>query len=481
MKYSLNKIIILCGIVLLNGCYLLDVDTVSDMTNDDYWKSKGDVESHLFGTYTKLRDVLNSTYVLEDRSDSFEPGLEGGPSTAWSQNLTAQNGRSWLDYYTVIQHCNNLIKNAEPIGFGMQEEKDRLLAETYFIRAYMYFIILRAWGDAPIELEPTESDKKPQLHRSPVSDVLEQVLSDVNTAISLFPEETYKNGKSRASKPACYALKADALLWRAKVLGGTQQDYLDVIELADKVSMGLSLEGNFADIYGTKKGKEVIFAIHFDVNEKSAQYSQALKPRDVFVEKAVNNALIPYAKSGARSTYKPSAKLIQSFSEQDKRKDQTYIIAIDANNNVIGTFDNKMRGTVAGADRSYDSDIVVYRLAEMIMFKAEAYAALGRTAEAVAEFNKIRDRAGTGSYTGAMDKASVEKEILDERLREFWLECKRWPDLLRFHFGSNINVYDQVPNLNNKRTLPLFFAIPLKDLDNNPNLEQTKGYLSVTE
>ena len=65
----------------------------------------------------------------------------------------------------------------------------------------------------------------------------------------------------------------------------TEQDLKDVITYADLASKGLSLEDNFADIYGTKYGKEVIWTIHFEIYEKEAQYSQSLKPRDVFVER----------------------------------------------------------------------------------------------------------------------------------------------------------------------------------------------------
>ena len=74
----------------------------------------------------------------------------------------------------------------------------------------------------------------------------------------------------------------------------------------------------------------------------------------------------------------------------------------------------------------------------------------------------------------------VEKEILDERGREFYLERKRWPDLLRFHYEGVIDVYEEVPNLKNKKDqgtiIPLYCAIPLSDLDRNHNLTQTEGY-----
>lgn len=130
-------------------------------------------------------------------------------------------------------------------------------------------------------------------------------------------------------------------------MNGSEQDLKDVITYADLASKGLSLEDNFADIYGTKYGKEVIWTIHFEIYEKEAQYSQSLKPRDVFVEKAVNKDEIPYAKGGARSTYAPSPFLIGLFNANpaDIRTKDSYITAKDADGNEIGTFDNKMKGT----------------------------------------------------------------------------------------------------------------------------------------
>lgn len=485
MKNKNIKICTLLAITLLfNACGLLDVDTVSSISGDGYWKTKGDAESYLVGVYTSLRDVVNSNGLtnFEDRGDAFDFGLIGGPSNQWAQNLTSQNGYGWGGYYTVIQHCNMLIKNIESIHFGVEADKNAILAETYFIRSYMYFNVLRIWGDAPIELEPTENASKPKLGRSPASEVLQQALDDVNKSLELFPNESYSKGKGRVSKPASHALKADILLWRAKVLDGTNKDYEDVIANAELASKGLFLEEDFANIYGTKKGKEVIFALHFEMYEKSGHYSSKLKPRDVFVEKAVNKADIAYAKSGASPNYAPSDELMSLFEKNpsDDRIKKSYIKGVDPDGNLIGVFDNKMRGTKTEGDRSFDSDIIIYRLAEMYLFKAEAFAALGKMPEAVAELNKVRNRAKIGNYAGAMDKLSVEKEILDERGRELYLELKRWPDLLRFHYSKTIDVYDIVPNLRKKLEqgirVPLYLAIPLRDLDINSNLEQTKGY-----
>ena len=124
-------------------------------------------------------------------------------------------------------------------------------------------------------------------------------------------------------------------------MNGSEQDLKDVITYADLASKGLSFEDNFADIYGTKYGKEVIWTIHFEIYEKEAQYFNA-NPTDI-------------------------------------RTKESFIIAKDAGGNEIGIFDNKMKGTKTEGDRTYDSDIIIYRLAEMYLFKAEAYAALNQT------------------------------------------------------------------------------------------------------
>lgn len=59
----------------------------------------------------------------------------------------------------------------------------------------MYFCIARIWGDAPLELEPTESSNKPKLAREPAEEVLARALSDVNTAIDLFRKKVMQMEK----------------------------------------------------------------------------------------------------------------------------------------------------------------------------------------------------------------------------------------------------------------------------------------------
>lgn len=472
------------------GCDdILDVKPVSQITGSGYWNAPGDASGYLTGIYARFRDgdgngtggsaVMNTTYWLEDRGDSFVEGLEGPTSDAWAQNLNETNAPNWINFYAVIQHCNLLLKYTPGIDFNVEADKNRILAEALFLRAYTYFTLVRTFGDAPLEIEPTESDDKPMLPRAPAADVMQQILTDVDQAIALFPEDGFVN-KYRASKPACYALKTDALLWKAKVLNGGSADLEAAVTTADLAMPGLSLQANLGEVHSVdnKANSEIIFALYFERDEKSNQYGGRLKPRDIFVQNATNESELPYSVSTrARSVYMPSPKALAIFDEYpgDNRKNFSVISAIAPDGQVIGVFDNKMRGKLHDDDRYFENDIIIYRLATVILMKAEALAALDRPLEAVAEMDKIRNRSGLPDYTGPTDKLSVEKEILDECFREFYLELRRWPDLVRFHYGGTINIYDEVPNLNGKN-VPLFFPIPRTQIDINPNLKQTEGY-----
>ena len=477
----MNKIYLLAAGLALVSCSLLDVENPSSIYGSGYWKTKGEVSSYLTGTYTSFRSCCNSLEHFEARSDVFIGGLEGSGSNQWAQNLTALNGISWGSWYTVIQHCNMILANIDKVSYTDQNEKNDILGQVYTLRAYMYFSLIRLYGDVPLELEATQSSNKPMLERSPKDKVMERILLDIDTAIGLFPED-WGSSKSLASKKAAYALKADALLWKAKVLDGTDDDLEDVIEYADLAAAGTGLEPEFADIYNTRNGQEVIWSIHFGYPEISGQYSHFLTLRDQFVKTAVNMEDVPYAISGARSSYAPSPEIRALFDVYpgDVRKANAYIEAVDKDGTVLGVSQNKMVGTKTETNRIYDNDIVLYRTAEMIMFKAEALAALDRIPEAIVELNKVRNRAKIGDYSGPEDRQSVELEILDERAREFWLENKRWPDLLRFHYEGVIDVYDVVPNLKERETVgitvPLYYAIPLNEMSLNHNLEQTEGY-----
>ena len=479
-----NIILAALALLSLSSCNaLLDVDNPSAIYGSNYWSNTDEVKSYLNGVYTQFRSCWNEMEYLEARGDEFTDGVEDAGTDMWAQNISTTKAYNWNSIYTPIQHVNMLIKHIHDVNFANESDKNQILAEAYTMRASLYFKLVRVWGKVPLEVEPTEGSSKERIGRSEIPDVLAQIYQDLETAIGLFPTDDWAKGKYRANKRGAYALMADAKLWEAKVLNTGNETYREVIRYADLAAEGTSLEENFANIYGTRTGKEVIWAIFYGYPETSGDsYTHFMTLRDVFVEKAVNKDQIPYAKSGARSRYAPSDKLRSIFNRYpgDVRLANSYIDAMDEKGNCLGTSQVKMRGTKTETNVIFDNDNVLYRHAEMILFKAEAYAAMGEVPNAIAELNKVRKRAGIGEYTGSTEAKKVELEILEERGREFFLENKRWPDLLRFHYEGLIDVYQEVPKLKERAELgiivPLYLSIPISEITLNKELEQTEGY-----
>lgn len=489
MKTHIKFITALLIIVFVSGCTdFLDVKPKSNITSASFWNEAGDAEAYLVGIYDKLRDITNTTLYGEDRSDTFDPGYIGPTSEAWAQNLLASNAPSWSGDYNLIYHLNRLLLEMDNLEFNDQTLKNQILGEAYGLRALQYFRLAKVYGGVPIVLEPIESVDVELVARSTSEQVFDQINSDIENSLSSFPENGFID-KNRLSKPAVYALKADVKLWTAKVLGGGNTDIDEALNAISQVeSSGVSLLPTFSDVFSSdnKKNNEVIFSIYFNRDEQDGQYGQRLATRGDNITQADNYWEFNMTKANrARAVYQPSVKLMDLFKQEsgDAREDVSIIHAVYTHpdtgvKDTLITVFNKYRGTwwADNDDRYYDDDLIMYRFGDVVLMKAEALAAKGETDDAVTELNKTRNRAGIGDYTGATDKQSVEMEILNERWRELNGELKRWWDLIRFHEGGTINIYDEVPNLNSKSGYPLYFPVNQNILDINPLIEQTEGY-----
>lgn len=473
----------------------IDYTPENEITGEAYWKNQDDVKAYLSGTYNRFRSNVNTTLYGEDRSDYWASSITGRISTAWSQNLNESNAPEWTGFYNTLYHCNLLLQQIPTINFVNAAEKDRIQAQAHFIRAYIYFLLAKTWGDVPLVLEPVEGTDPLLPSRAPVQEVFDQINEDINQAIALFPEAGFVTGqgqlgKNQASKPAAYALLADVKMWTAKVLGGGDADLEAAIEAINQVEIsGVSLLPEFSNVFAStnRKNAEIIFSLYMNFTEPpnpttsngSQMYARLTNPTAVQGIQSFDNASeIAYAISGPNADpgYQPSTEVknLLSVYPNDKRKKASYIDGLQ-NGVVTYAFGNKFRGTQFQGDRYFDDDIVIYRWADMLLLRAEAKAALNSTSDAIADLNLVRVRAGIGSYAGPTDKSTVEKEIVDERGRELFHENKRWWDLVRAHHGGVIDVYAVVPNLTGKTT-PLYWPVAARVRALNKNIGQTSGY-----
>ena len=486
-KIIVSLIVSVFLISILPGCKkILEVKTESSITEENYFKNEGDFEPYVTGIYTFMRGLANNITYGAERSEELIAGSNSRFGVAWSQIITPSSGAiNYNDWYKAIGHCNLLLARIADFPFSSEDNKKRIIAETHCLRAYFYFHLTRIIGDAPLMLQAITDENVPLLPRSSATDVMKQIQADLDEAItgfksmSNFAVTTYPS-KYRFSYGAAQALKADARLWSAKVLEGGDADLTAAIAAIDEVELsGVVLNTDFKTVTTTRSAsnKESILAAYYQRDETGANYGLNALPFLSIVQGALNLDSLPYAQTSGngQGAYQISALSKGLFTNSsDKRIPFTWVTERQNSGPKISWI-TKYPGTKYADDRISDNDIIIYRLADLLLMKAEAYAALDNTSLAIENLNKVRNRAGTGDYAGGTDKVSVEKEILDERGRELFFENKRWYDLVRFHKGGTIDVYSYVPNLSGKTT-PLFWPLNTTVLANNNLLEQTQGY-----
>jgi len=470
------------------GCKkLLEVKPQSSVTDEVFFKNESDFEPYVTGIYTYMRLFANNIVYGTERSEELVAALNSRFGVSWSQIITPSSGAiNYNDWYKAIGHCNLLLKKIEGFSFASNPDtRKKILAETYSLRAYFYFHLTRVIGDAPLMLAAVEDENVPLLPRSKAADVLKQVQSDLDLAIQNF---TSMSNFSKTSYPSKYrfaygsamALKADAYLWNAKVLGGGDADLTAAAAAITEVeASGLTLNQDYKNVTGVRAATnpEVALAAYFQRDEAGGNYGVNALPYLTGVDGALNLDKIPYAQTSAngQGAYQISPKSRALFTNpDDKRIPYTWITEMQASGPKISWI-TKYPGNIYADGRVSDNDLIIYRLSDIFLMKAEAFAGLNNIPLAIEYLNKVRQRAGTGVYSGSVAKGDVELEILNERGRELFFENKRWYDLVRFHKGGTIDVYKYVPNLAGKTT-PLFWPLNTTVLANNPNIKQTDGY-----
>ena len=143
----------------------------------------------------------------------------------------------------------------------------------------------------------------------------------------------------------------------------------------------------------------------------------------------------------------------------------------------IVKWQNRRSDNSTPSDASFsDTDIPLFRLAEIYLTRAEAqYRLGGNDAQVIADVNEIRNRAHATPIT------SINLDMLiDEWCREFYMEGRRRSDLVRFGlFTGSKYIWDFKGGVSTGTSVDKRFniyPIPATDVSNNPNMTQNPGY-----
>ena len=514
----------LAGLLVLGGCNSLDLAPIDYNAAGSYWQNAAQVETYLNGLMGQIRSDYRSPFVLgELRGSALKEGssLEGvslNYADLVMNRLTKDvTGVSdWNGYYSKLLQVNHYIDQVENYcEFLTDAERNLYLAPAYGIRAYFYFMLYRTYGGVPIETKVKIMEGKVEITdlymaRATPEETLNFIKEDIGKSETFYGSDRTLD-RHAWSYFATEMLKAQIYLWSAKVTTGdhkaTGSADLNTAKTAlqNIVSSGkFGLLDNFSDIfaYNNKGNKEEILAIYFNNTETTNNapnfiFQAALTVGALFDEtgKNLGDPLNLCGTGMHRNEYRES--FIRSFEPFDTRREGTFFEAYDSPDEASRKFGScviKYMGHVEDGSRYYDSDVILYRYADVLLMLAEIENGLGNASEAAGYINQVRKRA-FGSHFNyehefiAADFANTELAILKERDKEFVAEGSRWFDLLRLQDASkNPLVFSSaaaypmtvgdvaVPVLSKSESHKMLWPINAAVLAADPQLEQTPGY-----
>ncbi|GAA4453604.1 RagB/SusD family nutrient uptake outer membrane protein [Nibrella saemangeumensis] len=466
----------------LTGCkeQFLDLSPISQANTGTFYKTSADLLNALNGAYGALQfgGQYGSYYVVSEiPSDDTTPVLSGSVTDQdefdkfYLRTTNPFLASRWSDGYRGIYRTNAVIDRSA--GIQMDEElKKRIVGEAKFLRALMYFNLVRVFGDVPLVVkEITDPQEGYTFGRTPAAEVYNQIIKDLTEAEAALPATYTGVNVGRATRGAAKALLGKVYL--------TQKKYAEAAQkLKEVIDSGTyELLPNYADVFraSNKNHKESIF----DVQYKKGNIGEGSGFANAYAPENSGNAVIQF---GGGGNNRPTPDMVQAYEPGDTRKDVSLATSyVNASGTKIDyNFVRKFRDTPVVNGDSEDNWPVL-RYADVLLMYAEALNEQGRPAEALPYLNQIRKRAGlaekTLADTGA--QAAMRQAIEQERRVELAFEGHRWFDLVRT--GRALDVLKaKAQAIGIKTDLKesnLIFPVPQSQIDINPTqIKQNPGY-----
>lgn len=484
------KFLLLGGLLVSQACTDLTEKTY-DVIPTEKFGSTPEQQAALIGPlYNRVGDYWGYVFWLNTTTDEQMVPTRGGDWGDGGQHVRLythtwdpiqDNGR----FNGIWNWCYNTITS---INLQLASVKaPETIAELKALRAFFHYVAMDHFGNVIIADGVTSGNPK-QSTRAEVYAFIEKELLEVYPNLSETVGGTYY---TRFNKYVVDMLLAKLYL-NAEIYTGTPQwakavDYTTRIISSNKFTLPADFLSTFS--VNNQNSPEIILATAFDRTKRTGfniqmpvlHYRQQL-------EFNIGNS--PWNGPCAVTEF------YNSFGDDDLRKKMWMVgqryaadgtplmdddIPLVLNPEVPalvmpGGADTRVRGARAAKYEiqrnnpinQQDNDFVIFRLADAILMRAEANMKLGKNAEALADVNMIRERAGVKPYTA---NQLTFDELLAERGRELAWENHRRQDLIRFKKYNGTWRFKPASPAHT-----ILFPIPKDQLDLNPNLTQNKGY-----
>lgn len=456
-NYTIQLLLVLC-FIFPYGCddFVAINRPNSQLTTDAVFENATTANAAMADVYAQMREnglisgkPFGFSCLLGTYADELVSYENGAYTTAdfYHNSLLASNdfvSMLWNSSYNQIYATNGVL---EGVGYSTSlavEDKNQLTGEALFVRAFIHFDLVNIFGDVPY-VTTTDYVYNSRVPRMATETVYQDIITDLETAISLLPTDYIEPDRTRPNKATAQALLARVYLYHG-----------DFAEAANMASVVL----NDTTHYVWENNLDNIFL------KESTTTIWQLSPGSQGANTDEGSTFIFLA--GPPSTVALSDDFVSQFEAGDLRKSHWIKQVTDGSQVWYHPYKYK-QDAATGFSLEYS---IVFRLAEQYLIRAEARAMQGDLIGAKDDLNKIRHTAGLGD-TPANLQAEILDAILLERQHELFTEHgHRFFDLKRL--GKLNTMLNSKPGWNATDQL---WPLPQSELLVNPFLTpQNPGY-----
>jgi len=457
-KANLYTMLALASLLAFSGCEdFVEVDMPpTQLTAEAVFQSTATANAALANIYAGIREkgpmagtqtgIANLMGGYADELDYY--GMAGASPELFFTNTVlpsdVQVASLWSSSYSQIYASNAIIEGIGPLSPIPQPDKDRILGEALFLRAWLHFYLAGLYGDIPY-VASTDYAANSRIARMPLADVYSHIAADLEQALPLLPDNDPAAAHAKPSRWAAKAMLAKVFLEAGRWAAA-----------ADAASAVLNNTAQF------RLNPDLLQAFRNTSTETIWQLRPAAANTNTLEASTFifmtgpppNMALAP----GLMATFEPGDARREAWTKAVSNGTQTWYHAY------------KYRQQ--GSSGSTTENSILLRIAEICLIRAEARARQGELSGAKEDLDAIRLRAGL-ARTAAQTQQEILNAVLQERRVELFAEAgHRFFDLRRF--GAIDAVLGAKANWDATDAL---LPVPETELQRNPSLgAQNPGY-----
>ena len=438
---------------------LLTAISLSTVSCSDFLDQKPDnyiSDAAVIQTLSSAKAALNGAY--HDLASSsyyggqyFDAGVNlAADNVTWTGSLnyyydfdthqySAENqllSYAWYAIYATVNQTNQVIDKVTVLNDGSESERRRIIAEATVIRSLAFFDLARTWGNIPVVKQATSSPTQfDGVKQTKAKDVYQLVVDDV---LAIYNDLSELSDRVHVTRSA-----ADAFLARVYL-------YLEQWDKAEQYASKVIDNGNYTlgtiqDLIDNKETAESIWELAYSSSFTNQQSTYWRSPDQ-----------------GGRHEWGPSKELVQLLADPtvggDRKAFYQDFSSAQVPDYFVGTLYHRS---------TLDDDVIIFRLAEQYLIRAEARANQQNVSGALSDLNIIRRRANVSEIVDVASTQELLNLIADERRVELALEPHRWFDLIRTGKAESVLGI---------KTYQTLFPIPYNDIQADKDLVQNDNY-----